>query len=141
MPTRLVAFDLDGKLIRGRNSLAVIGAALCRPEWEKQMEILYMRGETPEEMRSGLIRGWSSLQASFLVSSSTRGGLAPGVDEAFQLLHERHVTTAIVSISWVFIVEWFAKRFGTAYWAAVGFNPEGSVTPLWPEDKGRGLND
>jgi len=71
-----------------------------------------------------------------IVSSSTRGGLAPGVDEAFQLLHERHVTTAIVSISWVFIVEWFAKRFGTAYWAAVGFNPEGSVTPLWPEDKG-----
>src|SRR5438132_12666056 len=98
MLIRLVAFDLDGKLIRGRNSLAVIGAALCRPEWEKQMEILYMRGETPEEMRSGLIRGWSSLQASFLVSSSTRGGLAPGVDEAFQLLHERHVTTAIVSI-------------------------------------------
>ena len=46
------------------------------------------------------------------------------------------MTTAIVSISWDFIVEWFAKRFGTAYWAAVGFNPDGTVTPFWPEDKG-----
>jgi len=61
---------------------------------------------------------------------------APGVDEAFQLLHERHVTTAIVSISWDFMVEWFAKRFGAAHWAAVGFNPDGTVTPFWPEDKG-----
>lgn len=39
------------------------------------------------------------------------------------------------------MVEWFAKRFGTAHWAAVGFNPDGTVTPFGPRTKGRGLND
>jgi FMN phosphatase YigB (HAD superfamily) len=34
MAVRLVAFDLDGTLIRGPNALAVIGAALRRPEWD-----------------------------------------------------------------------------------------------------------
>jgi phosphoglycolate phosphatase-like HAD superfamily hydrolase len=47
MAIRLVAFDLDGTLIRGRNSLAVIGAGLGHPEWEMDMEILHMRDETP----------------------------------------------------------------------------------------------
>jgi uncharacterized protein YqgC (DUF456 family) len=56
--------------------------------------------------------------------------MAPSLDEAFRLLHARHVTTAIVSISWDFVVQWFAKRFGAAHWAAVGFNPDVTVTPF-----------
>jgi len=62
--------------------------------------------------------------------------LAPGVDEAFRLLHEQHVTTAIVSISRDFLVEWFARRFGASHWAALGLDPDGTVVPFWPEDKG-----
>jgi HAD superfamily phosphoserine phosphatase-like hydrolase len=135
MTIRLVAFDLDGTLIRGRNSLAVIGAALGRPEWERQMEILYMRDETPEEMRRR-VAPWSEFSTAELSRQLVHSHFAPGVDEAFQLLRDRHVTTAIVSISWDFIVEWFAKRFGAAYWVAVGFNPDQTVTPFWPEDKG-----
>jgi phosphoserine phosphatase len=135
MPIRLVAFDLDGTLIRGRNSLAVIGAALCHPEWEKQMEILHMRRETPEEMRRR-VAPWVEFSTDELCRHLVHSRFAPGVDEAFRLLHERHVTTAIVSISWDFMVEWFAKRFGATHWAAAGFNPDGTVTPFWPEDKG-----
>jgi phosphoserine phosphatase len=135
MTIRLVAFDLDGTLTRGRNSLAVIGVALGRPEWERQMEILYMRDETPEEMRRR-VAPWSGFSTAELSRQLVHSRFAPGVDEAFQLLHDRHVTTAIVSISWDFIVEWFAKRFGAAYWVAVGFNPDRTVTPFWPEDKG-----
>jgi phosphoserine phosphatase len=135
MPIRLVAFDLDGTLIRGQNALAVIGAAVGHPEWEQQMEILYMRGETPEEMRKR-VAPWREVPPGELCRSLVRSRFAPGVDEAFQLLHERHVRTAIVSISWDFIVDWFAKRFGAAHWAAVGLAPDGTVTPFWPEDKG-----
>jgi phosphoserine phosphatase len=135
MPIRLVAFDLDGTLIRGRNSLAVVGAALCHPEWEQQMEVLYMRGEAPEDMRTR-VAPWREFSTAELCRPLVHAQLAPDVDEAFQLLHERHVTTAIVSISWDFIVHWFAKRFGTVHWAAVGFNPDGTVAPFWPEDKG-----
>ncbi|HEY7651781.1 MAG TPA: haloacid dehalogenase-like hydrolase [Methylomirabilota bacterium] len=135
MPIRLVAFDLDGTLIRGRNSLSVIGAALGRPEWEERMEILHMRGETPQEM-SRRVAPWTELSRSELRRHLVHSRFAPGVDEAFQLLHERRVTTAIVSIGWDFMVEWFAERFGAAHWAAVRFNPDGTVTPFWPEDKG-----
>ena len=135
MSIRLVAFDLDGTLIRGRNSLAVIGAALHHPAWEEQMEILHMRGEAPEAMRRR-VAPWLEFSTDELSRHLVHARLAPGVDEAFQLLHERRVTTAIVSIGWNFMVEWFAKRFGVAHWAAVGFNPDGTVVPFWPEDKG-----
>ena len=135
MPIRLVAFDLDGTLIRGRNSLAVLGTALGHPEWEQQMEILHMRGEAPEEMRRR-VAPWRGLSTAELCRPLERSPFAPDVDEAFRLLHERHVTTAIVSISWDFLVGWFAKRFGAGHWAAVGFGPDGTVTPFWPEDKG-----
>ncbi len=135
MAVRLVAFDLDGTLIRGPNSLAVIGAALRRPEWEEQMEILHMRGEAPEDMRKR-VAPWREFSKDELSAQLVHARFAPGVDEAFQLLHERHVTTAIVSIGWDFMVEWFARRFGAAHWVAVGLDPDGTVTPFWPEDKG-----
>jgi len=96
MPIRLAAFDLDGTLIRGRNALAVIGAALRRPEWEEQMDILYMRGAAPEEMKKR-VAPWMELSRGELCRQLAHSQFAPGVDEAFQLLHERHVTTAIVS--------------------------------------------
>jgi len=54
--------------------------------------------------------------------------LAPGVDEAFRLLHARHVTTAIVSIRWDFIVQWFAKRLDMvqagAQWCSIAIWPK-----------------
>jgi phosphoserine phosphatase len=135
MPIRLVAFDLDGTLIRGRNSLAVVGTALGHPEWEQQMEVLYMRGEAPEEM-SRRVEPWRKLSTRELCRPLERAQFAPAVDEAFELLHVRNVTTAIVSISWDFLVAWFARRFGASHWAAAGLSPDGTVTPFWPEDKG-----
>lgn len=130
-----MAFDLDGTLIRDRNSLTVLGAAFDRPEWVDQMEILDMRGETPEEMRSR-VAPWLSISRTERCGPLASARLAPGVDEAFRLLPERGVTTAIVSLSWDFIVEWFAQRFGAAHWAAVRLGLDGTVTPFWPEDKG-----
>jgi phosphoserine phosphatase len=40
---RLVAFGLDGTLIRGRNALEVLGDAFGRPERAHRMDILSMR--------------------------------------------------------------------------------------------------
>ena len=135
MAVRLVAFDLDGTLIRGPNSLAVIGAGLGHPEWEEQMEILHMRGAAPEDMRRR-VAPWREHSKDDLCRQLVHSRFAPGVDEAFRILHERRVTTAIVSISWDFIVEWFAKRLGAAHWVAVELDPRGTVIPFWPEDKG-----
>lgn len=135
MSIRLVAFDLDGTLIRGRNSLTVVANALHRPEWEQRMEILHMRGETPGQWRKR-VAPWREFAPVDLSRHLVHSHFAPGVDEAFQLLHDRQVTTAIVSISWAFMVEWFAARFRAAHWVGVGLDPDGTVTPFWPEDKG-----
>jgi phosphoglycolate phosphatase-like HAD superfamily hydrolase len=83
MTIRLVAFDLDGTLIRGRNSLAVIGAGLGHPEWEKDMEILYMRDETPEQMRRR-VAPWSAFSPGELCGQLVHSRLAPGVEEGFR---------------------------------------------------------
>jgi phosphoserine phosphatase len=135
VPIRLVAFDLDGTLIRGRNALAVLGAAVGRPDWEQRMEILSMRDASPDEMRAR-VAPWLGFSTGQLSSHLAGAHVAPGVQAAFGLLRARQVTTAIVSIGWDFMVEWFARRFGAAHWAATGLDPDGTVTPFWPEDKG-----
>jgi phosphoserine phosphatase len=129
MPIRLAAFDLDGTLIRGQNSLAVIGAALRHPEWERRMEILYMRGATPEEMGTR-VAPWRTFSTEELCRPLRHARVAPGVDEAFQRLHAGHVTTAIVSISAS------ARRIGPpAGSILMGRSPHSG-----PTTRGRGLN-
>ncbi|HME93091.1 MAG TPA: haloacid dehalogenase-like hydrolase [Methylomirabilota bacterium] len=135
MSIRLVAFDLDGTLIRGPNALAVMGAALGHPEWEQQMEILSMRGVSAAVMAER-VAPWRRLSRTELGRASAGALLAPGVEQAFVLLHRRGVSTAIVSLAWDFHVEWFANRFGAAHWGATRLEPDGTVVPLWPEDKG-----
>jgi HAD superfamily phosphoserine phosphatase-like hydrolase len=135
MSIRLVAFDLDGTLLRGRNALTVIAHALDHPEWEQQMEILNMRGESSDQM-ARRVAPWTRLPSRELSRHLALARVAPGVEEAFQLLHRRRIRTAIASIGWDFAVEWFAERFGAADWVATRLAADGTVTPLWPEDKG-----
>ncbi len=47
-----------------------------------------------------------------LVSGLADLALAPGTAEAFALLREHGVSTAIVSITWSFAVDWFAEALG-----------------------------
>jgi phosphoserine phosphatase len=108
---RLVAFDLDGTLIRGYNALAVVGIAHGHPEWEKRMEILSMRGMSPAAMTERMAP-WQGYSKGDLCGALAQSRFAPGVDEAFALLH------------------------GATHWAASRLGPDGAVTPLWPEDKG-----
>ncbi|HEU4439295.1 MAG TPA: HAD-IB family phosphatase, partial [Methylomirabilota bacterium] len=131
-------FDLDGTLIRGPNALAVMGAALGHPEWEQQMEILSMRGVSAAVMAER-VAPWRRWPRTELGRALRGARLAPGVEEAFALLRRRGVATAIISLAWDFHVEWFANRFGASHWGATRLEADGTVIPLWPEDKGRWL--
>ena len=73
-----MAFDLDGTLIRERNSLTVLGAAFGRPEWADRMEILYMRGESPEQMRRR-VAPWLAIPLAERCHPLATARLAPGV--------------------------------------------------------------
>lgn len=139
---RLVAFDLDGTLVRGPglNCGALIGDTLGHPEWTERMEPLHIRGETPERM-SERVAPWLDYSKNELCRPLERAHLAPGAARSFRLLREREVATAIVSLAFDFVVGWFAERLSADYWAASRFHSDGTVVPLWPEDKGPWLQE
>jgi phosphoserine phosphatase len=61
--------------------------------------------------------------------------LAPGAMEAFGLLAQRGIGTAIVSITWTFAVAAFARRLGAGAWVGTDVTPAGEIAHFWPEDK------
>jgi phosphoserine phosphatase len=97
-----------------RDVLAVAAARETMAEW--------YRSYTHEELTAGL-------------SDLT---LASGSEEAFALLRGHGVVTAIVSITWSFAVQWFAKRLGADYAHGTRL-VDGRVEHAWPADKGRWL--
>jgi phosphoserine phosphatase len=97
-----------------RDVLAVAAAREAMAEW--------YRPYTHEELTAGL----SDLS------------LASGTEEAFELLRRHGVVTAIVSITWSFAVEWFARRLRADYAHGTRLI-DGQVEHVWPADKGQWL--
>jgi phosphoserine phosphatase len=49
---------------------------------------------------------------------------------------KRHgIKIAIVSITWEFAVEWFAKRLGADYYVGTRLSPDRGIIHFWPKDK------
>ncbi|HEY2463332.1 MAG TPA: HAD-IB family phosphatase [Steroidobacteraceae bacterium] len=129
---RLVAFDLDGTLIRGPTvceSLAGPLGKLSRMlEIERLHDLAQLRAAR-EEMLS-----WYGEPLGAQCEKLTDVDIAPGAHEAFELLGEQGIRTAIVSITWSFAVEWFARRFGAGAWIGTGVQA-GEIQHFWPSDK------
>lgn len=134
----LVAFDLDGTLIRGDNCVQTIGRGMGRPEWGEQFEVLRMREQSAEVVRRR-VQPWLQRDLEELTRHLSAARLAPGAVEAFETLRRHAVATAIVSIGWSFAVQWFARTFGADYYVGTQLRSDGVVTHFWPEDKGRWL--
>ena len=49
------------------------------------------------------------------------------------------MVTAIVSLTWLFAVEWFAGRLAVAHYAGTGLTEEGVITHFFPEAKAHWL--
>jgi HAD superfamily phosphoserine phosphatase-like hydrolase len=128
---RLVAFDLDGTLVRGPTiceSLAEPLGKLSRMrEFEQMRDLAQIRAARQEML------GWYGDAPEALYDKLSLE-LAPGAAEAFELLARRGVQTAIVSITWSFAVERLALRLGADAW--VGTEAHfGEIRHFWPNDK------
>jgi HAD superfamily phosphoserine phosphatase-like hydrolase len=128
---RLVAFDLDGTLVRGPTiceSLAEPLGKLSRMrEFEQLCDLAQLRTARQEML------GWYGDAPQALYDKLSLE-LAPGAAEAFELLAQRRVQTAIVSITWSFAVERLARRLGADAW--VGTDARcGEIQHFWPQDK------
>jgi HAD superfamily phosphoserine phosphatase-like hydrolase len=129
---RLVAFDLDGTLLRGPTiceSLAEPLGKLSRMrEFEQLRDLTQIRAARQEMLT------WYGEPLDALCEKLNDVAIAPGAGEAFELLAQRGIQTAIVSITWSFAVEWFARRFGAGAWIGTGAQ-SGEIQHFWPADK------
>ena len=101
-------------------------------------EFEQLRSDQFEEVKAAReeMAGWySAYKTGDLCQHLVAASAAPGVEEAFSLLHEHQFKIAIISLTWDFAAQWFAKRFGADYSVGTGLSPDGRVTYFWPQDK------
>lgn len=138
LPAKLVAFDLDGTLLRGDTACLAIATRLGQRERMLEMERLTERDDilaAREEMT-----GWyQSVSMADLCASLEELVLAPGTLKAFQLLKQCQIRIAIISVTWDFAVAWVAQRLGADSYVGSRYYANGLIGHFWPEDKPRWL--
>ena len=139
MSVRLVAFDLDGTLLRGETCVQAIARAIGRLDECAAFERLSMRDlEGVTAAREAMRQWYAAHSTAELMESLDRLEVAPGCAQAFDLLRRHGLQTAIVSLTWSVAVEHFAARFGADYFHGTQLLEQG-IEHVWPEDKGAWL--
>src|SRR6266567_6787443 len=113
-PIGLAAFDLDGTLLRGQTVCEAIALQLGHSGRMRELESL----TEPDDIRAAreeMVEWYRLVPVSELHAALGSLQFAPGALEGFRLLKEHRISTAIVSITWEFAVEWFARQFDADY--------------------------
>jgi HAD superfamily phosphoserine phosphatase-like hydrolase len=132
-PVRLVAFDLDGTLVRGATICESFAHHLGKLPRMREIELLRDFAQIRAARREML--AWYGKTPEALCAQLDRVEFAPGAPEAFEMLANRGVRTAIVSITWGFAVAWFARKFGAGAWVGTDAVVGGEINHFWPDDK------
>ncbi len=142
MAIALVAFDLDGTLVRGETCVEAIARRIGRTEECAAFEGLDASRDVEEvtTAREAMAEWYRDYAEEELVAGLLDLDLAPGTEQAFDLLRAKGITTAIVSITWSVAVEWFARRLGAEHTLGTRHG-EGGIEHVWPSDKGPWLRD
>lgn len=133
-PVRLVAFDLDGTLLRGATICEVLAERFDMQDRMRAIEQLRDIADI-SAARQEMLNWYGDVPTEKLCDDLERVEIAPGAAEAFELLASRRVPTVIVSVTWAFAVEWFARRFGAAAWVGTSLTAAGAIEHFWPHDK------
>jgi HAD superfamily phosphoserine phosphatase-like hydrolase len=137
---KLIAFDLDGTLLRGESCCEVLARHLGHLARMKEFETLRDQ-EDIANARKELIGYYNIKSKEELKSVIDHVAYAPGVFEAFALIKEKNIKTAIVSITFEFAVEAIAKKLGADYYVGTNFDDKGTIQHFWPEHKGIWLEE
>src|SRR5271165_4263975 len=98
-PVRLVAFDLDGTLLRGPTIREVLAAKFGMQDRMREFE--QMRDiEDIRAARQEMLAWYGEMPLDLLCAELSQVAIAPGAAQAFQLLATRGVPTVIVSVTW-----------------------------------------
>lgn len=135
---RLVAFDLDGTLLRPETCCELLARPLGRLARMREFERLHTTGEIAAA-RAEMAGWYAGLALADLCAPLADATLAPGTRAGFARLRRHGIPMALVSITWDFAVAWFARALGADYHIGTGLAPDGTIAHFWPEDKARWL--
>jgi phosphoserine phosphatase len=136
---RLVAFDLDGTLVRGDTTCEALARGLGHLDHERELDRLAVDADGLIRMREELAGYYRGRTHAELEACFDHLVLAPGATEAFKLFARRGITIAIVTLSWEFGAEWLARRLGADHVYGTRLEADGRVTHVFPGDKGTWL--
>ncbi len=131
---RLVAFDLDGTLLRQHTVCEILANQLGTSERMRQLEQLHQ----PEDIRQArreMLEWYRAHSFTQLCAFLPNAHVAPGVQEGIALLKQHDIELALISITWEFAVAWFAQRWGIQHFVGTRVSEAGEISHFWPADK------
>jgi phosphoserine phosphatase len=130
----LVAFDLDGTLLRGPTVCELLAEPLGRLAEMRAFEALSTEAEIVAARRQ-MARWYEGRPRQQLCAALEAARWAPGAAEGVALLQANGVEVGIASITWSFAVEWMASRLGVTRALGTELEAGGGVAHVWPRDK------
>jgi phosphoserine phosphatase len=135
----LVAFDVDGTLLRGETICECIARGIGKIDEMAAFEKLTSQLDIASG-RYAMLEWYKPHSRGDLIRHLSTIRLAPGVETGFARLRERGIKIALVSITWQFAVEWLAAKLGADYAIGTGWTDTNEIVPFWPDDKATWLS-
>ena len=135
---RLVAFDLDGTLVRGDTVIETLARAMGHLERARELERLHEAHRDRESLvflREQIAACYGGAADTELCRHLNRLTLAPGAREGLATLRGAGVETAIVTFTWDFAAAWLARELGVDHWLGTRRRVDGAIDHVWAEDK------
>jgi phosphoserine phosphatase len=133
-PPALVAFDVDGTLLRGETICECIARHIGKAEQMRVFERLTARDDIAAARRT-MLEWYRPLGKDVLLGHLRNAELAPGAKAGLARLRELGIKTALVSITWSFAVEWLAGELGADFCVGTEWREDDQVGHFWPDDK------
>ncbi|MFK3781408.1 HAD family hydrolase [Agrobacterium sp. NPDC089420] len=130
---KLIAFDVDGTLLRGENICGCIARNIGRTAEMDAFELFRSREEITAG-RQKMLEWYAPYNRATLIEYLQEVRLVSGVRSGFARLKDEGIKIALVSITWKFAVEWLAADLGADYAIGTGWE-DGEIAHFWPEDK------
>ncbi|MCU0764533.1 MAG: haloacid dehalogenase-like hydrolase [Burkholderiaceae bacterium] len=136
----IVAFDLDGTLLRGPTVCEVLAESLGRLQEMRRFESFTHESDIVAA-RQEMARWFAEKPVSTLLRCLEGARWAPSAKEAIARLQARGIDVVILSITWVAAVEWFAAQLGVVRFLGTQHLPNGEIVHVFGRDKARYLRE
>jgi HAD superfamily phosphoserine phosphatase-like hydrolase len=131
---KLVAFDVDGTLLRGETVCECIGRNIGKSAEMKIFEQLRSQSEIASARRT-MLEWYAPFGKHVLLGYLKQLQPAPGTKIGLSRLRQQGIKTAFVSTTWHFAVEWLAAELGAGYAVGTRWLDTNEIVDFWPDDK------